>query len=276
MIAAGVNAKALSTYMGHANFRITMDLYGHLMPGNEEEAAGLLDAYLQRAADQQARSAAPVGSSHMTTYWLDREGDVLYRKLTPRSRFEVLARDGWHPDVSVRAYARDRRGARRDDAGARALPRRADARSGAEAAIGDVTAPTPEDVRRLAADLGISEAEARRLIEVAKFSDKPRADGLDRDGLMIVTGVFEGAPARVLWRDGRLREVTPPALRPMIERFVADGIEVELGVIARAGRQRCATLLSLRPRSSLRSTARRSSSRLVLGPEYDLPDGAEG
>jgi hypothetical protein len=26
-----------------------MDRYGHLMPGNEEEAAGLLDAYLARA-----------------------------------------------------------------------------------------------------------------------------------------------------------------------------------------------------------------------------------
>ena len=49
MIAAGVNAKALSTYMGHANIAITLDRYGHLMPGNEEEAAGLLDAYLERA-----------------------------------------------------------------------------------------------------------------------------------------------------------------------------------------------------------------------------------
>lgn len=49
MIAAGVNAKALSTYMGHATIAITMDRYGHLMPGNEEEAAGLLDAYLERA-----------------------------------------------------------------------------------------------------------------------------------------------------------------------------------------------------------------------------------
>jgi integrase len=46
MIAAGVNAKALQTYMGHANISITMDRYGHLMPGSEEEAAGLLDAYL--------------------------------------------------------------------------------------------------------------------------------------------------------------------------------------------------------------------------------------
>ena len=39
MIAAGVNAKALSTYMGHANISITFDRYGHLMPGNESEAA---------------------------------------------------------------------------------------------------------------------------------------------------------------------------------------------------------------------------------------------
>lgn len=50
MIAAGVNAKALSEYMGHATISITLDRYGHLMPGNESEAAGLLDAYLARAA----------------------------------------------------------------------------------------------------------------------------------------------------------------------------------------------------------------------------------
>ena len=49
MIAAGVNAKALSEYMGHANISITLDKYAHLMPGNEDEAAALLDAYLERA-----------------------------------------------------------------------------------------------------------------------------------------------------------------------------------------------------------------------------------
>ena len=47
MIGAGVNAKALSTYMGHAGISITLDRYGHLMPGNEEQAAGLLDTYLE-------------------------------------------------------------------------------------------------------------------------------------------------------------------------------------------------------------------------------------
>ncbi len=49
MIAAGVNAKALSTFMGHANISITLDRYGHLMPGAEDEAASLMDAYLRAA-----------------------------------------------------------------------------------------------------------------------------------------------------------------------------------------------------------------------------------
>ncbi|MGH2846739.1 MAG: tyrosine-type recombinase/integrase, partial [Thermoleophilaceae bacterium] len=48
MIAAGVNAKALSTFLGHASVTITLDRYGHLFPGSEKEAAGLLDAYLDR------------------------------------------------------------------------------------------------------------------------------------------------------------------------------------------------------------------------------------
>ena len=63
MIAAGVNAKALSTYMGHASINITMDRYGHLMPGSEAEAAQLLDEYLTRAserAEDAARSAVVV------------------------------------------------------------------------------------------------------------------------------------------------------------------------------------------------------------------------
>ena len=56
MIAAGVNAKALSIYMGHASITITLDRYGHLMPGNEDEAAGLLDALLTRS---EAASGLP-------------------------------------------------------------------------------------------------------------------------------------------------------------------------------------------------------------------------
>jgi len=53
-VAAGINAKALSTYMGHSSIAITFDPYGHLMPGYMDEAAGILDAYLARA-DTAAR-----------------------------------------------------------------------------------------------------------------------------------------------------------------------------------------------------------------------------
>ena len=46
MIASGIDAKALSTYMGHSSIRVTYDIYGHLMPGNLRENAERLDAYL--------------------------------------------------------------------------------------------------------------------------------------------------------------------------------------------------------------------------------------
>lgn len=55
-IAAGVNAKTLSTFMGHASITTTLDRYGHLFPGSEAEAASLLDAYLARA-DSESRIA---------------------------------------------------------------------------------------------------------------------------------------------------------------------------------------------------------------------------
>lgn len=55
MFAAGVNPKALSTFMGHSSITVTFDLYGHLMPGTEAEGAALLDAYLSRS-DQAART----------------------------------------------------------------------------------------------------------------------------------------------------------------------------------------------------------------------------
>jgi integrase len=45
-IAAGLNAKTVSTYLGHANIAVTFDRYGHLFPGSEAEARGLLDAFL--------------------------------------------------------------------------------------------------------------------------------------------------------------------------------------------------------------------------------------
>jgi integrase len=58
MIAAGVNAKALSDYMGHSSVMITFDRYGHLMPGNEAEAAGLLDTFLRDQEKSAKRARA--------------------------------------------------------------------------------------------------------------------------------------------------------------------------------------------------------------------------
>jgi integrase len=58
MIAAGVNAKALQAYMGHSSVAITLDRYGHLMPGSEAEAAGLLDRYLTAATTAETGSTS--------------------------------------------------------------------------------------------------------------------------------------------------------------------------------------------------------------------------
>jgi hypothetical protein len=42
--------------MGHAGIKVTLDTYGHLLPGSEAEAATLMDAYLaRRSADRLSR-----------------------------------------------------------------------------------------------------------------------------------------------------------------------------------------------------------------------------
>ena len=47
-IAAGIDAKKLSTYMGHSSIATTYDLYGHLFPGSEQESAAIIDDFLCR------------------------------------------------------------------------------------------------------------------------------------------------------------------------------------------------------------------------------------
>jgi integrase len=46
LIAAGLNAKELSVYIGHSDIRTTYNRYGHLMPGGEVAAAKRLTAFL--------------------------------------------------------------------------------------------------------------------------------------------------------------------------------------------------------------------------------------
>lgn len=57
MIAAGVNAKALATFMGHSSIKVTFDLYSHLMPGTAAESAALLDRFLAAEVEAGAESA---------------------------------------------------------------------------------------------------------------------------------------------------------------------------------------------------------------------------
>lgn len=46
MIASGANIKQISKIMGHSSITLTLDTYGHLLPGSEQEAADKMDAWL--------------------------------------------------------------------------------------------------------------------------------------------------------------------------------------------------------------------------------------
>ena len=48
MLDAGIGIDKVSKFMGHASITITIDRYGHLLPGGEAEAATLLDTYHER------------------------------------------------------------------------------------------------------------------------------------------------------------------------------------------------------------------------------------
>jgi integrase len=50
MIASGANLKALSVVMGHASIGITLDTYGHMLPGSEDEVGRLLAQFLNGGA----------------------------------------------------------------------------------------------------------------------------------------------------------------------------------------------------------------------------------
>lgn len=52
LIAAGLNAKQLSVYIGHTDIRTTYNRYGHLMPGGEVEATAQLDAFFDASVTE--------------------------------------------------------------------------------------------------------------------------------------------------------------------------------------------------------------------------------
>jgi integrase len=57
MIAAGVNAKVLSTYMGHSSITITLDRYGHLMPVTRASPPGCSTPTFSGLAHTLARTS---------------------------------------------------------------------------------------------------------------------------------------------------------------------------------------------------------------------------
>ena len=52
LLRAGVHPKVVSERLGHAGVSITLDIYSHVLPGLQEEAANLLDEYLKTPARQ--------------------------------------------------------------------------------------------------------------------------------------------------------------------------------------------------------------------------------
>ncbi|MEC4688648.1 MAG: tyrosine-type recombinase/integrase [Nitrospirota bacterium] len=52
LLSAGVHPKVVSERLGHAGVSITLDTYSHVLPGLQEEAADLLDAYLRKPSRQ--------------------------------------------------------------------------------------------------------------------------------------------------------------------------------------------------------------------------------
>ena len=53
MLAAGVNVKAISQSMGHANIEITLDTYSHLLPGMGRTSAERFDKLLKPWLDEK-------------------------------------------------------------------------------------------------------------------------------------------------------------------------------------------------------------------------------
>jgi integrase len=58
LLSAGVHPKVVQERLGHSTISITMDIYSHVMPGMQEEAAAKLDTLFQAASDAASETAA--------------------------------------------------------------------------------------------------------------------------------------------------------------------------------------------------------------------------
>ena len=56
LLAANVHPKIVQERLGHANIATTIDLYSHVMPGMQEDAAIRVDAALRAAIGKREKS----------------------------------------------------------------------------------------------------------------------------------------------------------------------------------------------------------------------------
>jgi integrase len=56
MLSSGVHPKIASERLGHSKVGITMDLYSHVMPGMQEDAAARVDRDLEDAINKRAKT----------------------------------------------------------------------------------------------------------------------------------------------------------------------------------------------------------------------------
>ncbi|MBV8319184.1 MAG: tyrosine-type recombinase/integrase [Hyphomicrobiales bacterium] len=54
LLASGVHPKVASERLGHSRVGITLDLYSHVLPGMQEDAAARVDEALQAALERRA------------------------------------------------------------------------------------------------------------------------------------------------------------------------------------------------------------------------------
>jgi hypothetical protein len=73
MLDAGITIDKVSKFMGHASITVTIDRYGHLLPGGEAEAAEILNEYHARRRAYTPRRGPPWGQPKASEYVGERE-----------------------------------------------------------------------------------------------------------------------------------------------------------------------------------------------------------
>ena len=81
-IASGLDLKQVSTWAGHSDIRVTLNRYGHVIPGSERDAADRLTAYLAGPTVAQTVAQSPDSADSPAVAGLD---EYRYRDSNPPS-----------------------------------------------------------------------------------------------------------------------------------------------------------------------------------------------